>query len=119
MDGQNKNAIRDALLEAGKEPELAEQLAAHKAITGNKPSTIITMTKLTPSTLGSLIALYEHKVFCSSAIWNINAFYQWGVDLGKSISSQIYNSLQEGKTDASNPATAAAIKEYIHNKNTD
>jgi glucose-6-phosphate isomerase len=112
MEGQSKESIERTLLERGLEPTKARLLAQHKAIAGNKPSTIISMAKLTPSTLGALIALYEHKIFSASVIWDINAFDQWGVELGKVVSSQIYNALGGGQTTLSNPATVAAIGEY-------
>ena len=58
-------------------------LAPHKVFEGNKPSNSILFDKLTPRTLGSLIAMYEHKIFVQGVIWNINSFDQWGVQLGK------------------------------------
>ncbi len=57
---------------------------------GNRPSNTLVLEKVTPRTLGALIALYEHKVFAQSVIWEINAFDQWGVELGKKICSDIY-----------------------------
>ena len=63
---------------------------------GNRPSNIIFMEKLTPETLGALVALYEHKVYVLSQLWNINAFDQWGVELGKQISNQVYKRLTDG-----------------------
>ena len=62
-------------------------------IPGNRPNTIIGMDKLTPNNLGSLIALYEHKVFVQSVLWDINAFDQWGVELGKQLSTPIFEAL--------------------------
>ena len=64
-------------------------LAKHKEMQGNKPSNTILMDKLTPSTLGSLIALYEHRTFVQGAIWNINSFDQWGVELGKTLGNDV------------------------------
>jgi glucose-6-phosphate isomerase len=60
-----------------------QQLTPHRSFKGNIPSNIIWMDKLTPRTLGALIALYEHKIFCQAAIWGIHAYDQWGVELGK------------------------------------
>ena len=108
MDGTSQQPTDNNLSNA------EQKLAAHKAIPGNKPSTIISMQQLTPSTLGALISLYEHKTFCSSCIWDINAFDQWGVELGKSISSTIHNALSSTHADVSNPATAATIADYIN-----
>ena len=60
-----------------------QRLAPHKVIPGNRPSNILVMNRIAPFELGALVALYEHKVFVQSAIWGINAFDQWGVELGK------------------------------------
>ncbi len=106
MDGTDKQPL------AGLSEE-EQQLALHKAIPGNKPSTLISMQQLTPSTVGALIALYEHKVFAASCLWNINAFDQWGVELGKSISSTIHSALSCNSDKIDNPATANAIVDYI------
>ena len=112
-------AQAEALMDGSKTPDVntlstqEKELLPHKTVPGNKPSTIISMQKLTPSTLGALIALYEHKVFCSSCIWDINAFDQWGVELGKSISLDIYNALSScNKNIITNPATAASVAAY-------
>ena len=71
------------------------------------------MASLTPSTLGALIALYEHKVFCQGIIWNINSFDQWGVELGKVISKDIYPGVMGTSANMENPATAASVAEYL------
>lgn len=68
---------------------VAEELVAHKTFGGNHPSTLILAEKLTPAVLGQLIALYEHKVFVQGAIWGINSFDQWGVELGKVLAKRI------------------------------
>ncbi|MER8069524.1 glucose-6-phosphate isomerase [Streptomyces sp. NPDC094034] len=79
----------------GKTPEevraegVAEQLVPHKTFRGNHPTTTILAEELTPSVLGQLIALYEHKVFVQGAIWNIDSFDQWGVELGKVLAKKI------------------------------
>ncbi len=67
----------------------------HKAVPGNRPSNTFLLEALTPATLGGLIAMYEHKVYVESVIWGINAFDQWGVELGKQLSGKIYPALQE------------------------
>ncbi|BDM63658.1 glucose-6-phosphate isomerase [Shewanella sp. NFH-SH190041] len=66
-----------------------ELIAKHKVMTGNKPSNTILMDKLTPATLGALIALYEHRTFVQGAIWDINSFDQWGVELGKTLGNDV------------------------------
>ncbi len=69
-------------------------IAKHKVMQGNKPSNTILMDKLTPSTLGALIALYEHRTFVQGAMWNINSFDQWGVELGKTLGNDVLARLQ-------------------------
>ncbi|AFV00492.1 glucose-6-phosphate isomerase [Simiduia agarivorans] len=87
-------------------------LAPHKMMPGNRPSTTITMHCLTPENLGALIALYEHKVFVQSAIWNINAFDQWGVELGKQLCNEILPVLTTDAATAFDPSTNALIQRY-------
>jgi glucose-6-phosphate isomerase len=66
-----------------------ERLVPHKRFDGNKPTNSILFQKLTPRTLGSLVALYEHKIFTQGVVWNINSFDQWGVELGKKLALAI------------------------------
>jgi glucose-6-phosphate isomerase len=94
--GKDYETVLAELRQQGLGEEEASALAHHKVIPGNKPNTIISFDKTTPENLGALIALYEHKVFTQSVIWNINPFDQWGVELGKQISTQVNNAL-EGK----------------------
>ncbi|WP_031081942.1 glucose-6-phosphate isomerase, partial [Streptomyces sp. NRRL WC-3549] len=86
----------------GKTPEevraegVPEELVPHKTFPGNHPTTTILAERLTPSVLGQLIALYEHKVFVQGAVWNIDSFDQWGVELGKVLAKKIEPVLTEG-----------------------
>ncbi|MEU2336582.1 glucose-6-phosphate isomerase [Streptomyces sp. NPDC013172] len=75
---------------------VAEELVPHKTFQGNRPTTTILARELTPSVLGQLIALYEHKVFVQGAVWNIDSFDQWGVELGKVLAKRIEPALTEG-----------------------
>jgi glucose-6-phosphate isomerase len=89
-------------------------LVPHRVFEGNRPSNITLVERLTPYTLGALVALYEHSVFTQAAIWNINAFDQWGVELGKALAQRIVPELQaneplELKHDTS---TNALIRSY-------
>ena len=70
-------------------PGVSESLLPHRVFEGNRPSSTLLLDVLTPKTLGALIALYEHKVFVQSVVWDINAFDQWGVELGKSLAQQL------------------------------
>jgi glucose-6-phosphate isomerase len=73
----------------GKTAAEAKRMAPHRVFPGNRPSLTIAYRKLDPFTLGRLIALYEHRVFVEAAIWDINAFDQWGVELGKELATQL------------------------------
>ncbi|MGP4085238.1 glucose-6-phosphate isomerase [Streptomyces sp. KR55] len=92
----------------------AEEQVPHRTFPGNKPTTTILATSLTPSVLGQLIALYEHKVFVQGAIWDIDSFDQWGVELGKVLAKRIEPALTEGGQvpglDASTTALVAAYR---------
>ncbi|GAB1334991.1 glucose-6-phosphate isomerase [Streptomyces sp. E-15] len=92
-----------------------EELVPHKTFPGDRPTTTILATELTPSVLGQLIALYEHKVFVQGAVWNIDSFDQWGVELGKVLAKRVEPALTEGADvpglDASTQALVARYRE--------
>ena len=75
-------------------------LAPHRTFDGNRPSSTILARRLTPETLGALVALYEHSVFTQGAIWDIDSFDQWGVELGKKDAQRIIGELRSGVADA-------------------
>ncbi|MFD8232199.1 glucose-6-phosphate isomerase [Streptomyces sp. NPDC059696] len=103
----------------GKTPEevraegVPEEQVPHRTFRGNHPTTTILATELTPSVLGQLIALYEHKVFVQGAVWNIDSFDQWGVELGKVLAKRIEPALTEGAdVPGLDPSTAALVAAY-------
>jgi len=85
MIGKSAGEVRAELARESLAPEEIDRLAPHKVFTGDRPSNAVLMERLIPTTLGALIALYEHKVFCQGVIWGINCFDQWGVELGKAL----------------------------------
>ena len=87
MKGKTADEVREDL--AGQDPAEIERLVPHKTFPGNRPSNTILMEYLTPATLGALIALYEHKVFVQGALWDVNSYDQWGVELGKVLAKKI------------------------------
>ncbi|WP_047533651.1 glucose-6-phosphate isomerase [Methylotenera sp. N17] len=89
MLGKTREEARAELEQQGLSGEALEQLLPHKVFPGNRPTTSIMFDKLTPHTLGKLIALYEHKIFVQGIIWDINSYDQWGVEYGKQIAQQI------------------------------
>lgn len=120
IEGHHKKLLANMLAQAealafGKTQEevLSEgvnsSLAPHKTFPGNRPSNTILSKKLTPNTLGQLIALYEHKIFVQGVIWNINSFDQWGVELGKVLAKQIYEELQHSNNGHHDSSTSNLI----------
>ncbi len=92
-------------------PELpAAALARHRSFAGNRPSTLLMLERLDPQSLGALIALYEHRVFVSGAVWGINSFDQWGVELGKALCNQLLPRLESGGLEGLDASTAAALR---------
>lgn len=110
---------QSAALAFGKTPEeartdtealgLPAEVARHREFPGNRPSTTILAPELTPNTLGQLTALYEHKIFTQGAIWNINSFDQWGVELGKSLAKQTYAAMKDRDVTALGDASSAQL----------
>ncbi|EFL36101.1 glucose-6-phosphate isomerase [Streptomyces viridochromogenes DSM 40736] len=90
-----------------------EEQVPHRTFKGNHPNTTILATELTPSVLGQLVALYEHKVFVQGAVWNIDSFDQWGVELGKVLAKRVEPALTEGAdVPGLDPSTAALVAAY-------
>jgi glucose-6-phosphate isomerase len=94
--GMNGDEAAAGMREQGLPEAVARELLPHRVFDGNRPTTSILLDELTPRALGALIALYEHKVFVQSVIWNVNAFDQWGVELGKSLAGRILPELEGG-----------------------
>jgi glucose-6-phosphate isomerase len=91
----------------------AQTLARHRTFPGNRPSTTLLLERLTPSSLGALIALYEHRVFVSGAVWGINSFDQWGVELGKALCNDLLPRLASGNTDGLDASTAGLLARLV------
>ena len=110
MKGRTLEEATAQLLAMGKDKAEATRLAPHRVFTGNRPSITLAYKKLDPYTLGRLIALYEHRVFVEAAIWNINAFDQWGVELGKELATGL-QPVMEGKagTEGQDSSTAGLV----------
>ncbi|MCX7659865.1 MULTISPECIES: glucose-6-phosphate isomerase [Caldimonas] len=88
----------------------ATTIARHRTFPGNRPSTTLLLERLTPRALGALIALYEHRVFTSGALWGINSFDQWGVELGKALCNDLLPRLASGETTGLDASTAGLIR---------
>jgi len=112
MKGKTEEEARQELQEAGMEAEQLEQLLPYKVFQGNKPTNTILFDTLDPKTLGSLIALYEHKIFVQGVIWNINSFDQWGVELGKQLASRILTELEGDNAETSHDSSTNGLINY-------
>ncbi|MDA7416748.1 glucose-6-phosphate isomerase [Xenophilus arseniciresistens] len=114
LDGHQPKLLANAIAQAqalmvGKADE-----GGHKNFPGNRPSTFFVLDRLTPETLGAFIAMYEHRVFTSGAIWGINSFDQWGVELGKVLARDIEPRLASGDVAGLDPSTAALVQRLGH-----
>lgn len=118
MLASNFFAQAEALM-IGKTPDTvkaegaADELVPHKVFLGNRPTTSIIADKITPGTLGALIAYYEHVTFTEGAIWNINSFDQWGVELGKALAKSIQSELDNaGESKDHDSSTSSLINAF-------
>ncbi|MBU3004711.1 glucose-6-phosphate isomerase [Paraglaciecola arctica] len=93
MQGKTFAECKADLASKGLDEDTLESLAIHKTMPGNKPSNTLLFNQVDPKTLGSLVAMYEHKVFVQGAIWGVNSFDQWGVELGKELGNQVLDKL--------------------------
>lgn len=112
MQGKNYDQVYAELIASGCPESEAKCLAQHKTIPGNRPSNIVFIDKLTPYNLGALIALYEHKIFVQGAIWDINSFDQWGVELGKQLLPKILEDLTNNQIPAAHDASTRGLIEH-------
>ncbi len=113
MRGKSAPEARAELEAEGHTEEALEALVPHKVFPGNRPTNSILMDKVTPHTLGALLALYEHKVFVQGVIWGINSFDQWGVELGKQLAETILPELEaEGEAAGHDASTSGLINRY-------
>jgi glucose-6-phosphate isomerase len=110
MRGRDAATVRAELGEKGLSGEALERAVPHRVFPGNRPSNTLLMPTLDPYHLGALLALYEHRTFVQSVIWDINAFDQWGVELGKRIAGRIAGAMKNGPLDEFDPSTRTLIE---------
>ncbi len=109
MNGKSRQEVETELASQGKSTEEIKKLAPYKVFEGNRPTNSILFKKLTPRTLGNLIALYEHKVFVQGVVWNIFSFDQWGVELGKQLAGQIQPELADDQPAAAHDSSTNGL----------
>ncbi|MDF9801012.1 glucose-6-phosphate isomerase [Catalinimonas alkaloidigena] len=113
MNGKTTEEVKAELEKQGLSKEEVEKLTPYKVFEGNRPTNSILFKKLTPRTLGTLIAMYEHKIFVQGVIWNIFSFDQWGVELGKQLAKNILPELEdESKVNSHDASTNGLINAY-------
>ena len=113
MQGKSfEEALQESAPTASKSLD-AETVARHRSFPGNRPSTTLVLDQLTPRSLGALIALYEQRVFVSGALWGINSFDQWGVELGKALCGALLPRLSSGDTAGLDGSTAGLLKHLL------
>lgn len=117
MRGKTEDEARTELAGMGYGETEIDYLALHKTFPGNRPSNLILYDRLDPSTLGQLIALYEHKVFVQGIVWNINSFDQWGVELGKQLASGLLGAVRSGDAETGSNSTAGLIARIARLRN--
>ena len=96
-----------------REEGVSEELLPHKMFEGNRPTNTLLITKLTPHTLGQLIALYEHKIFVQGVIWGVNSYDQFGVELGKVLAKTILKEMREGEIKSEHDSSTEALLRKI------
>ncbi len=113
MNGKSEEEVEKELRDSGKTESKIKELAPFKVFDGNRPTNSILLKKITPYSLGSLIALYEHKIFVQGIIWNIFSFDQWGVELGKQLAQKIQPELKGNEmVDSHDSSTNGLINQY-------
>ena len=116
LQGRTQKQAYYELLAEGYDETKAKKLAPHKILPGNRPSNTLVMKKLTPTTLGALIALYEHKVFTQGIIWQINSFDQYGVEVGKQLATSLSKALKENMDMASYDSSTQVLVNLFKKK---
>jgi glucose-6-phosphate isomerase len=109
MRGRSLADVRDELSAAGVAAADSDRLAPHKVSAGNRPSNTILYERLNPETLGMIVALYEHKTFVEGALWRINSFDQWGVELGKALAASLLPMIEGGTVQNRDSSTDGLI----------
>jgi glucose-6-phosphate isomerase len=116
LNGKTETQVKAEFSNQNITGEKAAFLLPFKVFTGNKPTNTFLIEKLTPKSLGSLIALYEHKIFVQGIIWNIFSYDQWGVELGKQLANSILDEIHNSKVNQHDSSTEFLLKHFLKNK---
>ncbi|WP_417352373.1 glucose-6-phosphate isomerase [Flavobacterium alkalisoli] len=116
LNGKTEAQVKAEFAKQGIDGDKAAFLLPFKVFTGNKPTNTLLIDKLTPEALGSLIALYEHKIFVQGVIWNIFSYDQWGVELGKQLANSILDEINSGDVKQHDNSTEFLLKYFLKNR---
>lgn len=116
MHGKTETQVQTELNKQGLSPAQASALLPFKVFEGNKPTNTLLIKKLTPKSLGSLIAMYEHKIFVQGVVWNIFSFDQWGVELGKQLANTILDEINTKSIKNHDSSTSFLLDYFLKNK---
>lgn len=116
LNGKDEDQVRAEFKKIDYSTGRAEFLIPFKVFEGNKPTNTILIDKLTPKSLGSLLAMYEHKIFVQGVIWNIFSYDQWGVELGKQLASSILEEINSGKVNKHDSSTTQLLNYFLEHK---
>jgi glucose-6-phosphate isomerase len=116
LNGKTEAQVKTEFEKQNISGEKAAFLLPFKVFSGNKPTNTLLIEKLTPKTLGSLIALYEHKIFVQGMIWNIFSYDQWGVELGKQLANSILDEIHNSKVKQHDSSTVFLLKHFLKDK---
>ena len=115
MMGKSEKAVVEELIKMGVDESEINSLKAYKVFDGNRPTNTLLIEQLNPESLGSLIAMYEHKIFVQGVIWNIYSYDQWGVELGKQLASKVLKEIENKKISNHDSSTNSLLKSYLSN----
>jgi len=116
LNGKTEDQVRTEFTKTNLSSGQADFLTPFKIFQGNKPTNTLLIQKLTPETLGSLISLYEHKIFVQGVIWNIFSYDQWGVELGKQLANSILEEINSGNVKAHDSSTNLLLNHFLKSK---
>ena len=115
LNGKNTFQVKEELQKSNLSPSEIEYLTPFKVFDGNKPTNTFLIESLTPETLGSLIAMYEHKIFVQGIVWNIFSYDQWGVELGKQLANEILEEINKKSISLHDSSTSFLLNNYLNN----
>ena len=115
MMGKSEKTVVEELIKMGLDESEISSLKAYKVFKGNRPTNTLLIDQLSPESLGSLIAMYEHKIFVQGVVWNIYSYDQWGVELGKQLASKVLQEIENKKISNHDSSTNSLLKSYLSN----